>query len=360
MYDLPALLADDQAVAALVKAVREESPVQQLRDAKIKLTGQCNLRCSFCRCWRTDAGAELTRDELLPVLDDLAGLDCRKIHFTGGEPTLRPDLAELIAHAAQAGMRTAITSNGTLITAELATALVGAGLVGITISLDAPNAELHDTIRGVKGTFKAAVAGIKNLRRARKASGTRLKIRVNTVLTRHNYHLYPELLALVGELGVDDVTALPVDEGSSNRNRLSAWQLEEFNEDIVPSANELRTKFGFSMGQEAQYPFGTVRPEMKQAASVEYARGFYHEHLCFAPWLTTLITWRGDVFPCCMTRDKIPPLGNLREQSFHEIFTGTAYTVFRHTFLQQRLPICHRCDNYLAENILLDRSMVNE
>lgn len=356
MYDLPELLANESTLAELKDIVSGVSPVRQLRDAKIKLTGRCNLRCGFCRCWRTDAGDELTSAELHNVLDGLAALGCRKIHFTGGEPTLRADLPELIAHAARAGMRTALTSNGTLLTEELARELVVAGLVGITISLDAPHAELHDAIRGVKGTFKAAVAGIKNMRRARKVNGTRLKIRINTVLTRHNYHLYPELLSLAGELGVDDVTPLPVDEGGSKRNRLSAWQLEEFNDDIVPAAIELRLKYGFGMGQELQYPFGVVRPEMKQAASVEYARGYYRQHLCYAPWLTTLITWRGDVFPCCMTRDKIPSIGNVKVATLCDIYTGAAYTAFRTAFRQERLALCHRCDNYLAENILLNRA----
>ncbi|MHB9025622.1 MAG: radical SAM protein [Armatimonadota bacterium] len=349
MYDIPALIADPALLGELFACTRQGKQVGRIRDAKIKITPRCNLRCVFCPLWKSERAGELTTDELKRTLDELAALDCRKVHLSGGEPTLRADLPAIIAHAVQLGMKTTLTSNGTLITEEMAEALLAAGLHGLAISLDGACPETHDAIRGVKGTFKRTVRGLRALRRTKKRLKAKTKVRLNTVLTRQTYHEYPELLALAGELGVNDVIPLPVDEGGKSKNRLLPPQLAEFNETITPAAAEIRAQYGFSTAPHVLYPFGRQRQDLRQSAGVEYARGYFHAHLCYAPWLTTLIGWTGDVWPCCMTRGKIPPLGNVREASFRDIFLGEAYESLRRQIITERLPLCHRCDNYLAE-----------
>lgn len=360
MYDLPALLEDGALLAELRASIHTGQPPIRLRDAKLKVTARCNLRCAFCPCWRRQPTEELNTAELVRVIDDLADLDCRKIHLSGGEPTLRADLPALIAYATQRGIKTVLTSNGTALTAELAQALLAAGLNSIAISLDGPTPELHDPLRGVKGAFKRAVHGLKLLRQAKKQTKAKTKIRLNTVLTRHNYHAYPDLLALAGELGVNDVIPLPVDEGGKSKNRLLPWQLQEFNEVIAPAAAELRARYHFADAAHLRYPFGQQKCELQQAAQAEYARGYYREHRYYVPWLHTLVSWDGDVWQCCMSRGKLPALGNVRQTPLREIFTGAAYTTLRQQFLTTRLPLCHRCDNFLSENRLLEPYLAAE
>jgi len=353
MYDLPSLIRNLSLFTELRDAILMDAPVTRIRDAKFKVTARCNLRCSFCRFWRTQAAEEIGTEEALRVIDDLAALDCRKLHFSGGEPTLRPDLPLLVERAAGRGMRTALTTNGTLLDEESAMALVSAGLYSATLSLDSAAPEAHDRLRGVKGAHKRALRGLRVLLRAKRRLKSQLRVRLNMVLTRHNYHDYPDVLALAGELGATDVTPLPVDEGGRSRNRLLPAQLEEYNQAVAPAVAALRAQYGFATDPHLVYPFGLGRDDLRQSAAVQYARGFYHDHLCFAPWLTTFITWDGAVYPCCMARGKIPPLGNIRETPLRELFTGEAYREFRTRLRATRLPLCHRCDNYLAENRLL-------
>lgn len=357
MYDLTTFLEDAALRAELHAAVYDGVPVRRLRDAKIKLTGRCNLQCAFCPFWRLRPAGELATDELKRVLDDLAALDCRKVHFSGGEPLLRADLPEMVAHAAGLGLRVALTTNGTLLTAELAHALLAARPHSITVSLDGPTPALHDGLRGVKGAFKRTVHGLKHLRRAKKALKTKTRIRLNMVLTRHNYHAYPDLLALAGELGVTDVVPLPVDEGGKSKNRLLPWQLQEYTATIAPAVAAIRAHCGFSTAPHLIYPFGAVKDDLRHAAATEYARGYFRDHLCYAPWLTTLIDWEGDVWLCCMTRGKLAAQGNVRHTSFRDIFLGEQYQAVRRQFLTERLALCHRCDNYLAENRLLEQAL---
>ena len=96
------------------------------------------------------------------------------------------------------------------------------------------------------------------------------------------------------------------------------------------------------------------KDELRHAAQAEYARGYYRTHRCYAPWLHTLVGWDGDVWPCCMSRGQLPPLGNVRHTPLQEIFTGDVYTALRQQFLTARPPLCHRCDNFLSENRLLE------
>ena len=360
MYDLPAFVQDRALFEEFRASVFEAQPVARIRDAKIKLTPRCNLRCTFCQFWRTEHGEELTTHELKQVVDDLASLDCRKIHFTGGEPTLREDLPEIIAHATRQGIRAALTTNGTLLTRETAYALVEAGARGITVSLDGATPELHDRLRGVKGAFKRTLNGLRLLQRAKSKLKAKTKIRVNTVLTRHNYHEYPDLLAMLGDLGVSEVTPIPVGEGGKSRNRLLPWQLSEFNEVIAPAAAELRGEYDFDCRPQLLYPFGVGKGDLQYAADVQYARGYYTDHICYAPWLHTLVKWNGDVFLCCMSRDKVPRIGNVRETPLRGIFLGKAYEAIRRHFLTERLAVCHRCGNFLAENRLLESAFQAE
>jgi MoaA/NifB/PqqE/SkfB family radical SAM enzyme len=357
MYDLPALVKDETLFRELRASVLDRQAVTRIRDAKIKVTPRCNLRCSFCQFWRTTARDELSAGALKTAIDDLASLDCRKIHFSGGEPTLREDLPELIAHAANRNIRTALTTNGTLITRERAHALLAAGLRSITVSLDGATPDLHDRLRGVKGAFKRTLRGLRCLQRAKRKLRSKVKIRVNTVLTRHNYQQYPDLLAMLGELGVTDVTPIPVGEGGKSRNRLLPWQLEEFNEAIVPAAAELRARYGFSRGPQQLNPFGREKSDLQYAASVEYARGYYADHLCYVPWLHTLVKWNGEVFLCCMARDKMPAVGTITQAPLRVLFCGEAYEAVRRSFRRERPAVCRRCYNFLSENQFLEGAL---
>ncbi len=359
MYNLPVFVQDKSLFNEFRAAVFEGKPVVCIRDAKIKLVGRCNLRCDFCQFWRMQEREELTTEEVARVVDDLAALDCQKIHFTGGEAMLRRDLADVIAHTTRLGIKANLTTNGTLLTEKTAHALVEAGLSWAALSLDAATPRLHDAIRGVKGAFKRTVRGLKFLKRANKELKGKTKIRLNMVLTRHNYHEYPDVLALAGELGVSEVIPLPVDEGGKSRNRLLPCQLQEYHEVIAPAVAKIRARYGFSSAPHFIYPFGFNKDDLRHSAHVEYARGYFKDHVCYVPWLHTLIDWRGDVYLCCMTRSKTPPVGNVRQTPLRDIFLGEKYERIRRMFTTERFGVCHRCDNFLAENKFLEENLAS-
>ena len=128
---------------------------------------RCNLRCVHCYSGSRDRRyeGELDTAEGKALIDDLAGFGVPVILFSGGEPLMRPDILELIAHARARGVRSVLSSNGTLITAELARELKGLELSYVGVSLDGLE-PTHDRFRGVEGAFARAMAGLRNCREA--------------------------------------------------------------------------------------------------------------------------------------------------------------------------------------------------
>jgi MoaA/NifB/PqqE/SkfB family radical SAM enzyme len=128
---------------------------------------RCNLRCVHCYSGSRDRRyeGELDTAEGKALIDDLAGFGVPVILFSGGEPLMRPDILELIAHARARGVRSVLSSNGTLITAELARELKGLQLSYVGVSLDGLE-PTHDRFRGVQGAFAQAMAGLRNCREA--------------------------------------------------------------------------------------------------------------------------------------------------------------------------------------------------
>lgn len=126
-------------------------------------TRTCNLKCRHCYM-SSDAKKyqnELTTAEAKQFIDDLADFNVPVLLFSGGEPLIRPDFFELVDYAAKKGVRPTLSTNGTLITPEVARKIkdIGVGYVGI--SLDGLR-EVNDKFRGKAGAFEAAMNGIKN------------------------------------------------------------------------------------------------------------------------------------------------------------------------------------------------------
>ncbi|MCL5104096.1 MAG: 12,18-didecarboxysiroheme deacetylase [Armatimonadetes bacterium] len=128
---------------------------------------RCNLRCVHCYSQSHDQEytGELTHEEGLRLIDDLASFGAPVLLFSGGEPLMRPRLFELIAHAREKGMRAVISTNGTLITPDVAGQLKEFGLSYVGVSLDGLE-DTNDRFRGMKGAFNLALEGIRNCRKA--------------------------------------------------------------------------------------------------------------------------------------------------------------------------------------------------
>lgn len=127
------------------------------------VTRRCNLHCAHCYSASLDRKypGELSLDEGKRVIDDLARFRVPALLLSGGEPTMRADLPELISYATEIGLRTVLSTNGTFLTRRLVQRLSDAGLNRVGVSLDGLEAT-NDKFRGKKGAFAEALEGIRN------------------------------------------------------------------------------------------------------------------------------------------------------------------------------------------------------
>lgn len=129
-------------------------------------TNQCNLKCKHCyQDAEEQQDRELTTEEGMKMIDEIAKAGFKIMIFSGGEPLMRSDIFDLVAHAASRGLRPVFGSNGTLITEEVAVRLKECGAMAMGISVDSLDAAKHDEFRGLDEAHALTIAGIENCKK---------------------------------------------------------------------------------------------------------------------------------------------------------------------------------------------------
>jgi radical SAM protein with 4Fe4S-binding SPASM domain len=173
--------------------------------AEIALTYRCQNRCTFCYASAPDRGRKvptMSTAEVKAVMDKIVDqAHVPSLSFTGGEPTLRRDLAELVAYGRLRGMWMNLITNGIRCARPaFVKALAEAGLDSAQVSLEAGDAPTHDHVVGRAGAFERTVQGIRNLREAG------IRVHTNTTINRHNRDALHSLIDLVAALGSEHLS----------------------------------------------------------------------------------------------------------------------------------------------------------
>lgn len=148
----------------------------------LALTYRCNNDCTHCYNGRSRDYPELSTDQWKRIIDHLWELGIPHIVFTGGEPTLRNDLPELIAHAENNGQITGLNTNARrLINRKFLDNLVQSGLDHVQITVESHNPVVHDQMVSQKGAWQQTIAGLRNV------LDTSLYVMTNTTMLRANY-----------------------------------------------------------------------------------------------------------------------------------------------------------------------------
>ena len=166
-----------------------------------EVTRRCPMKCRHCRAAAADFeyAGELTTDECLKVVGSLApragGPPAPMVIWTGGEPMSRPDLVTLVRAASAHGIRSVMAPCGALVTDERLAELKDAGVAACSFSIDGPDAESHDSFRGVPGAFRTVVSAIASARRVG------MPFQVNATVTKLNSGRLDEIMDLAVSLG---------------------------------------------------------------------------------------------------------------------------------------------------------------
>lgn len=289
------------------------------------MTRACNLKCRHCY---RDAGfasaGELSTAQGKELVRQAASCGFKIFVFSGGEPLLRPDLAELVGAAKEAGLHPVIGTNGTLLTRQYAQKLKEAGLAAAGISLDSLAPEKHDTLRGVPGAWQDAVAGMEACRQAG------LPFQVHTTVFRWN------------QAEVEKITDFAVQKGAKAHHIFflipTGRAAHAREEELDPISYERLLQR--LMEKQRHSPIElkpTCAPQFMRLAreagiSVRFSKG------CLAGTAYCCVAPQGEVLPCPYLALSA---GNIKEHSFTEIWQGSSLM----TRLRQERPggKCGRC-----------------
>jgi radical SAM protein with 4Fe4S-binding SPASM domain len=177
--------------------------------SEIALTYRCNLSCGFCYAgcgvgalpegWNEDRA--MSDDQVCRVLEIIHhDAHCPSVSFTGGEPTLRPGLPRLVRHAKALGLKVNLISNGQHLDERRTGDLAEAGLDSAQLSLEGPDAEIHDAQVQRPGAFERLWEAVERLR----AHGVR--VHTNTTITRRNLAHSAAIVDLVADRGLTRLT----------------------------------------------------------------------------------------------------------------------------------------------------------
>jgi len=294
------------------------------------ITRRCNLRCAHCYLDAgTEAGDELSLEEAKDFISDLAGMGVPLLLFTGGEPLMRDDLWELARSARDQGLKTALSTNGTLITGEIAARIKDAGIEYVGVSLDGAEEKTHDAIRDQPGSFARAVRGLKACTDAGIPAGVRVTV------TRDNYREISGLVDLTRSLKIPRFCLYWLVPSGRGR-ALSEKQ-------IGPA--EAYQAFGMLCGKAAEpggadMEFLTVDAPQDGVYLLDRMRASGHpayEHAlallrmrgdsCSAGDRVANVDPAGNVYPCQFMQREEFRIGSVRERKFSELWNDPKNTL---------------------------------
>jgi radical SAM protein with 4Fe4S-binding SPASM domain len=275
-----------------------------------EMTAACNLRCIHCHASGGHRAAdELTTAEGKRLLRQLAEVrEFRMMAFTGGEPLVRPDLFELLAYAQALGFTNTMATNATLIDDDVARRLREYGLVIAAVSLDGFDAQTHDFVRGQPGSFEAALAGIRALRRAG------IPLHINITAMEYNMAQIEPLMDLVDELGTGILLMYQLVPVGRGRGISEAALDLGANERLIRFMAEAQRTTRAIMEPVAgpQYwPFLLQRAGIRRGLRLRLAETVFHG--CSAGRGFVYIRPNGEVWPCPFLELSC---GNVRETPF--------------------------------------------
>ncbi len=266
------------------------------------ITYRCQCKCVHCSAGRhaKKGNSELSTEEAKQLIDDSQKLGVTIIAFTGGEPLVREDIYELIAHVDQQKAMPIMFTNGLLLNDENVERLFQAGMYSVFVSLDSPFPEEHDALRKMPGIFAKATDGINKL----KQKGILVGISSYATRSATENKMYKKMYKLAQDLGVQNYILF---DGVPTGN-----MLKDTSEMLTPDQREEIYQYSSKLFEKKMIP-----PLSSQSwqNSVE---GNFAGIGCLAANIQYYVSAYGEVTPCDFT-----PLsfGNIRNEPLKNIWS---------------------------------------
>lgn len=319
-----------------------ESPAEDRLNAPLivflEVTRRCNLACQYCfteKHRRKRLEIELDLPDFKRLFDEMSSLGVSELVIGGGEPTLRADLFEILESARENDLVTSITTNGTLVTPEIAKQFASYSLRYIRVSLDGTE-ETNNSLRG-KGAYEKAVRGISMLQDAGNDVGLRMVLNAVTI---DKIHESIEIAEHFGCKTLGISTIRPSGKALDNEYLYMLPKEEHYRAISEIMELQKQTDVRLSLSEDCPYVEGL---EAKSEDFNQFGSGFG----CAATKTTCSIDPFGSVSPCGFIRGAIGDIhigGNIKEQSLKEIWDESASWRFMRSL--EGNEKCNSCDYY--------------
>ena len=283
----------------------------------IEPTTACNLRCPECPSGLrsfTRATGNLKKDFFSETLEQLHKDLLYLIFYFQGEPYINPDFLEMVKKASDRKVYTITSTNGHFLNDANARKTIESGLDRLIISVDGTSQETYENYRK-EGNLATVLQGARNVVKWKKKLKSQTPhIIFQFLVVKPNEHQIPEIYKLADEIGIDEV-------------KLKTAQVYDYEHGnpLIPD-----------LDQYSRY---------KKESDGTYSLKSKLSNDCWKLWHACVITWDGMVVPCCFDKDATHQLGDLKEQSFVDIWNSESYNMFRSKLVKgrQEIDICTNC-----------------
>lgn len=314
--------------------------------------GQKNEESAFAKNLKCEKSNELSIDVLKKLIDDVKGFK-PLIAVVATEPLLYKPLFEFAEYAKSAGINFHLTTNGFLLP-KFFKEVIDSGISSLSVSIDALG-DLHDHIRGVKGTFKNAVSGLEQLVEYKNSRNSKIKTSLNCTIIKDNYNHLTEYYNYFSKFPLDFISFSHMNfitEKMACAHNQNAPEKFQVTPSCISAEQEL-TQIDYSAllngikNIKAQKSVPTFFvPELN---TYETIKSYYTDHQklmskkkCLVPWFSSQIIASGDVIP--LARCFNISFGNINDQSFNQIWDGEKIKHFRKILAKKKIfPACTRC-----------------
>jgi radical SAM protein with 4Fe4S-binding SPASM domain len=283
----------------------------------IEPTTSCNLGCPECpsglKSFTRDTGT-LEMDFYHKFLQETHYNLLYIYFYFQGEPYLHPKFLDLVKAASDQNIYTVTSTNAHFLSPKKAKETVESGLDRVLISIDGATQETYESYR-IGGKLSRVIEGTKNLVAAKKElNSSTPHIIIQFLVVKPNEHEIPEIFKLGEELGVDEV-------------KLKTAQIYDYKQgnELIPSLDEY--------SRYKRHSNGTYSIKNKL------------ENKCWKLWHSCVVTWDGNIVPCCFDKDAKYAMGNLQTHTFRSIWENENYKAFRGQLVKNRksIDICTNC-----------------
>lgn len=278
--------------------------------ATIELTYRCNFDCVHCYNVKHWVGGELGIAEWERVFDQLAEAGCLIITFTGGEPLVHPEFFEVVEAAKARRFAWKLNTNASLITEERADRIAALQPLQVDVSLYGPDEDVFAAVVLRTGAFEKTVAGIRRL------TARGLKVVLKFPLLRENFDARMRMEALARELGC----------------------LMRANIDVTPKDDGDRSPQAHAITGEQMVQW--IKQTWRERPERHYGE---NSQLCRPGEKAVAIGPHGDLYPCIQIKKS---MGNLRHQSFRDIWEGSAPLEEIRSLRARDFEVCNECSAF--------------